>query len=136
MSNLGDSNTPIEGQSFSLPAGAELGEDNGELVIKDSSGTIILRRNETESEWQFEGTDLSGINAIDASSATLTNAVAAEQLGLPVYSDDANAPNNTFYYNDTDDQTKFKTSGGSIVVTDALTEQQVEDIAIKFAVAL
>jgi len=71
MPNLGSSDTPIEGQSFGLPAGAGLGEDNGELVIKDSSGTIILRRNETASEWQFEGTDLSDINAIDASSATL-----------------------------------------------------------------
>jgi len=74
MSNLGDSNTPIEGQSFGLPAGAELGEDNGDVVIKDSSGTIILRRNETASEWQFEGTDLTGINSIDASSATFENA--------------------------------------------------------------
>jgi len=75
MSNLGDSNTPIEGQSFGLPAGAELGEDSGDVVIKDSSGTIILRRNETASEWQFEGTDLSGINAIDAGE------VSTEQLG-------------------------------------------------------
>jgi len=75
MPNLGSSDTPVEGQSFGLPAGAELGEDNGELVIKDSSGTIILRRNETASEWQFEGTDLSGINAIDASSATLDGGI-------------------------------------------------------------
>jgi hypothetical protein len=75
MSNLGDSNTPVEGQSFGLPAGAELGEDNGDVVIKDSSGTIILRRNETASEWQFEGTDLSGINAIDASSATFSQSI-------------------------------------------------------------
>jgi len=71
MPNLGSSDTPVEGQSFGLPAGAELGEDNGELVIKDSSGTIILRRNETASEWQFEGTDLSGINAIDVGSASV-----------------------------------------------------------------
>jgi len=85
MSNLGDSNTPIEGQSFGLPAGAELGEDNGDVVIKDSNGTIILRRNETASEWQFEGTDLSGINAIDASSATLDSGTIATE------STDANA---------------------------------------------
>jgi len=71
MSNLGDSNTPIEGQSFGLPAGAELGEDNGDVVIKDSTGTIILRRDETNAEWQFENTDLTGINLIDASSANL-----------------------------------------------------------------
>ena len=83
MPNLGSSDTPVEGQSFGLPAGAELGEDNGELVIKDSSGTIILRRNETASEWQFEGTDLTGINSIDASSATLDDQTINQSLTDP-----------------------------------------------------
>jgi len=129
MSNLGDSNTPISGELFDLPSGWTLTENNdGEAVFEDTQGNVVLRRDATNNKWVTD--------EIDASSATLTNAVAAEQLGLPVYSDDANAPNNTFYYNDTDEQTKYKTSGGSIVVTDALTEQQVEDIAIKFAVAL
>ena len=69
-------------------------------------------------------------------SVNMDNAVAAEQLGIPVYSDDTNAPDDTFFYNDEDDQTKYKNPAGSIVVTDALSQSEVEDIAIKFAVAL
>lgn len=85
MSNLGDSNTPIEGESFGLPAGAELGEDNGDLVIQDSGGTIILRRDETNAEWQFENTDLTGINSIDAGSANVDDATVANS---PTNNDD------------------------------------------------
>jgi len=69
-------------------------------------------------------------------SVNMDNAVAAEQLGIPVYSDDTNAPDDTFFYNDADDQTKYKNPAGGIVVTDALSQAEVEDIAIKFAVAL
>ena len=129
MSNLGDSNTPISGELFGLPSGWTLTENNdGEAVFEDTQGNVVLRRDATNNRWVTD--------EIDASSATLDNAVAADQLGIPVYSDDANAPNNTFYYNDTDNQTKFKNASGSIVVTDALSESEVEDIAIKFAVAL
>jgi hypothetical protein len=67
MSNLGDSNTPIEGQSFGLPAGAELDEDtNGNLVVRDSTGTVVLTRDEAAGEWQFGGSDITGINSINA----------------------------------------------------------------------
>jgi len=129
MSNLGDSNTPISGELFSLPSGWSLTENNdGEAVFEDTNGNVVLRRDATNNKWVTD--------EIDASSAVLTNAVAAEQLGLPVYSDDANAPNNTFYYHDTDNQTKFKNSAGSIVVTDALTEQQVEKIAFSYSLII
>jgi hypothetical protein len=64
MSNLGSPDTPVEGESFSLPAGAEMAEDNGDLVVKDSSGSIVFRRNETADEWQLEGTDLTGIGSL------------------------------------------------------------------------
>jgi len=49
---------------FTLPAGSSIDEDNGDLVIKDSGGTIVLRRNESADEWQFEGADLAGINSL------------------------------------------------------------------------
>ena len=72
MVNLGSSNTPVEGESFGLPAGAELTEDaDGNLAIADSSGSIVLVRDETTGEWRFENTDVTGINAIDASSANV-----------------------------------------------------------------
>ena len=129
MSNLGDSNTPVEGESFGLPSGWALVENaDGEVVIEDSGGNVVFRRDETAGKWVTD--------SIDAESVDMDNAVAAEQLGIPVYSDDANAPDNTFYYNDADDQTKYKNTAGSIVVTDALSQSEVEDIAIKFAVAL
>lgn len=88
MSNLGSDDTPVVGESFSLPAGAQLDEDSGDLVVKDSGGTIVLRRNESAGEWQFEGTDLTGINSADANSvsadvlnsADLTNASQGELI--------------------------------------------------------
>lgn len=64
MGNLGSSDTPVEGQSFTLPAGAGLDEDDGDLVITDSSGSVVFRRNESAGEWQFEGTDLTGISSL------------------------------------------------------------------------
>jgi len=117
MPNLGSSDTPVEGQSFGLPAGAELGEDNGELVIKDSNGTIILRRNETESEWQFEGTDLSGINAIDASSASVNDL----QFAASNPTDElANRSSGTWYQNDTEYPRQIYITAASDLATDAV----------------
>lgn len=77
MANLGSDDTAVNGESFNLPAGTSIDEDNGDLVIKDSNGTIVLRRDETSSEWQFESSDLSGIEDVDASSATLDDATVA-----------------------------------------------------------
>jgi len=53
--------------SFTLPAGSSVDEDSGDLVVKDSSGTIVFRRNESAGEWQFEGTNITGVNSIDTS---------------------------------------------------------------------
>ena len=129
MANLGSTDTPIAGESFSLPSGWALVENgDGEIVIEDSGGNVVFRRDETAGKWVTD--------SMDADSVDVDNAVAAEQLGIPVYSDDANAPNDTLFYNDADDQTRYKNPAGSIVVTDALSQSEVEDIAIKFAVGL
>lgn len=37
-----------------IPAGAELGEDSGDLVIRDNSGTVIFRYDEGTDEWQLD----------------------------------------------------------------------------------
>jgi len=58
MSNLGSNNTAVKGQDFELPAGAQLAEDNGDLVVKDSGGTIVFRRNETAGSWEMDGTEV------------------------------------------------------------------------------
>lgn len=39
---------------------------------------------------------------------------AANQLGIPVYSDDANAPSETQYFNDSDTQLKYKDFSGTV----------------------
>lgn len=65
MTNLGSNDTPVIGEHFSLPAGAQLDEDGGDLVIRDSGGTIILRRDETAGAWDFTGTDMTGVGALD-----------------------------------------------------------------------
>ena len=76
MPNLGSSDTPVEGESFGLPAGAELTEDaNGNLAIADSSGSIVLVRDETAGQWDLNNNSLTGINAIDASSINTTDVV-------------------------------------------------------------
>jgi len=77
MANLGSNDTPVNGESFNLPAGASIDEDNGDFVIKNSNGTIVLRHDETSGEWQFESNDLTGVGDVDASSATLDDATVA-----------------------------------------------------------
>jgi len=54
----------VQGQSFELPAGASVDEDNGDFVVKDSSGTIVFRRNESAGEWQFEDADITGVSSL------------------------------------------------------------------------
>jgi len=71
-------NRDLEGKRLSnvgsavLPSGASVAEDNGDFVIKDSSGSIVLRRNESANEWQLEGGDLTDIGALNAESAETT----------------------------------------------------------------
>jgi len=55
MANLGSSNTPISGESFDLPSGWSFEENvDGEVIITDSGGTTIGRRDETNGKWVFD----------------------------------------------------------------------------------
>lgn len=55
MANLGSSNTPISGESFDLPSGWSFEENvDGEVIIIDSGGTTIGRRDETNGKWVFD----------------------------------------------------------------------------------
>lgn len=66
---LGDTNTDIEGSDFSLPSGAQIDEDaNGNLVIKDSTGTIVFTRDETAGEWV---TDNINTNSLSTAQGTI-----------------------------------------------------------------
>ena len=67
MANLGSDNTPIEGESFGLPSGYAVDEENGDLVIRDTDGTVAMRRADGAA-WQLEGSDISGVGAFDSES--------------------------------------------------------------------
>jgi hypothetical protein len=66
---------------FTLPSGASIDEDNGDFVIKDSSGTVVLRRNESAGEWQLGGTDLTGIGSVSAGDISVGNDPQTDSLG-------------------------------------------------------
>jgi len=69
-------------------------------------------------------------------SVNMDNAVAAEQLGIPVYSDDTNAPNETIYYNTTDEETKYKDANGTVRAAEQRSDGEIESIAAKYSEGL
>ena len=72
MANLGDNNTPVEGESFGLPSGFSIDEENGDLVIRDTDGTVAMRRAdgtwELESDLALNENGISGVGAFDSES--------------------------------------------------------------------
>ena len=85
MANLGSENTPIEGESFGLPSGYSFDEENGDLVIRDTDGTVAMRRAdgtwELESDLALNENDISGVGAFDSES------VNTEQASIGIISD-------------------------------------------------
>jgi len=55
--------------NLDLPAGAQIDEDGGDLVIRDSGGSIVLRRDEGAGTWDFVSGDLTGIASLEAAKA-------------------------------------------------------------------
>lgn len=50
-----DSNSSIPAASFDLPSGGSIEEnEDGEVIITDSGGTTIARRDETNNQWVFD----------------------------------------------------------------------------------
>ena len=82
MANLGDNNTPVEGESFGLPSGFSIDEENGDLVIRDTDGTVAMRRAdgtwELESDLALNENDISGVGAFDSESVN-TGALASDE---------------------------------------------------------
>lgn len=111
----------------------ELAIERGAIADRPTSGNyddelylatdqqILYRWNETATDWIVEGvgseTDpLPKIwtNEIDSNSLNTDDASIATQLEIPVYSDDANAPNDTHFFNDGDEILKYKDSAGTV----------------------
>ena len=81
MSNLGDSNTPLEGESFGLPSGWSITENaDGEVVIEDSGANVVLRRDETAGEWVTDSIDASSINTEQATIGNIDQLVEIETV--------------------------------------------------------
>ena len=100
MANLGSDNTPIEGESFGLPSGYSFDEENGDLVIRDTDGTVAMRRAdgtwELESDLALNENDISGVGAFDSESVN-TNSIAIERLSDMARADvDQTVPDDAF----------------------------------------
>jgi len=52
--------------NLDLPAGAQIDEDGGDLVVRDSGGSIVSRRDEAAGTWDFVSGDLTGIASLEA----------------------------------------------------------------------
>ena len=85
MANLGSENTPIEGESFGLPSGYSFDEENGDLVIRDTDGTVAMRRAdgtwELESDLALNENDISGVGAFDSESVN-TEELSVTEVGV------------------------------------------------------
>ena len=81
MANLGSNDTPIVGESFGLPSGWALTENAaGEVVIEDSGGNVVFRRDETAGEWVTD--------SIDADAVSVESLI----IGGTLYHEDDNSP--------------------------------------------
>ena len=69
------------------------------------------------SDLPMGGNDVTGVGALEADGAEI-----ASSLGIPVYTDDDNAPNGTQYFDDTDGQLEFKDADGVIFTGDGLED--------------
>ena len=74
MANLGDNNTPVEGESFGLPSGFSIDENSGNLAIRDINGNVVAEWDETNAEWDFANNTLNNVDALNS------NSVNTEQL--------------------------------------------------------
>lgn len=108
MANLGSDDTPVKGERFELPAGARLDEDNGDLVIRDSNGAVVMRRDEAANEWGFEGGDLAGIGSVNTERSTLTS----------TFGDFSQEP--LVYADDTDENANLSVEVSGVSVTEAI----------------
>ena len=97
----------------------ELDEVDGEFVIRipqdqlDFTGASF--QNIANALLEGEGFDGQGTtNLTNLASVETDGAEIASSLGIPVYTDDANAPNGTQYFDDTDGQLEYKDADGVI----------------------
>ena len=75
MANLGDNNTPVEGESFGLPSGFSIDENSGNLAIRDTNGNVVAEWDETNAQWDFANNTLNNVGALNSDSVSTEEAV-------------------------------------------------------------
>ena len=96
MANLGDNNTPVEGESFGLPSGFSIDEDSGNLAIRDTNGNVVAKWDEGNTQWDFANNTLNNVDALNSNSVNTDSAAINDVLdatGLTL-STDALSPTN------------------------------------------
>ena len=83
----GSDEIPLNG--LELPAGAQIDEDGGDLVVRDSGGSIVLRRDEGAATWDFVSEDVTGITSLKAEEASINGPLDAQSATV----DDASVAN-------------------------------------------
>lgn len=111
-------NQPDEGTlDWHVPLNENFGKLETEATIKDTEAN---RTNYTAHDGAtFLSTDTGVVYDGDGSNwnkvARVYDSVTAESdLLIPVYSDDSNVSNGTFYFNDSDEKYKYKDTGGEV----------------------
>lgn len=136
MTNLGSDDTPIKGQNFELPAGAQIDEESGDLVIRDSGGSVVFRRDEASGEWVGDSlnvnvsfTDAAGVThtgeLADAADVGSGGSSAVQQADYVVYKDSGGTINAA----GTRGLTNVSGSDAATVIQNAITNLPSNDAA-------
>ena len=81
MANLGSDDTPIVGESFGLPSGWSITENAaGEVVIEDSGGNVVFRRDETAGEWVTDSIGAESVSTESLETNSITHLKENESL--------------------------------------------------------
>ena len=122
MANLGSTDTPIAGESFGLPSGWALTENAaGEVVIEDSGGNVVFRRDETAGEWVTDSIDA---ESVDVEERETENVAAELSLGVQqtvTGGDRTQVELDTVEKNHISDAVTLDTSNNKIVIDEAGT---------------
>ena len=87
MANLGDNNTPVEGESFGLPSGFSIDENSGNLAIRDTNGNVVAEWDETNAQWDFANNTLNNVDALNSNSVNTGGLTVTDDLTLTTTGD-------------------------------------------------
>lgn len=78
MARLGSDDTPVRGERLELPGGWRWDVDDGDLVARDTAGTVVLRYDEAAETFDAEGRSIEGVGSLTTEDLEVTNEADAE----------------------------------------------------------